>query len=47
MCAPPQHVMADAGHACYVEQPEAFHAALLPWLAEQDAARPAAPELRL
>jgi pimeloyl-ACP methyl ester carboxylesterase len=28
-------VLAGAGHACYMEQPEAFHEELLKWLAEQ------------
>jgi pimeloyl-ACP methyl ester carboxylesterase len=28
-------VLAGAGHACYMEKPDEFHAELLAWLSEQ------------
>ena len=28
----PVHVLTDAGHACYVEQPEAFNQLVLRWI---------------
>ncbi len=30
-----QVVLAGAGHACYMEKPDEFHAELLAWLSEQ------------
>jgi pimeloyl-ACP methyl ester carboxylesterase len=36
----PVHVLAGAGHACYIEQPEAFNALVSRWIGSQGASRP-------
>ena len=36
----PVHVLAGAGHACYIEQPEAFNGLVWRWMGSQGASRP-------